>query len=276
MYSGRLRYRDDYVWTEPLDAPLREIARNIELPKLEAGLMPVFERCVRYCVENAPEWAHVCCPSPHEALESACMLLGIEKLVFGIIDEPESVHALFEALTETHVQVTLRMKELVGEPRDRCVAHPGVYMPATRIANDAIVNLSPPMIKAFFNPYVYKFAKGVGTEICMHWCAIPSHPGQHVIEAILACGAITGIATHPPALGLDTKDPVALGKALDGRFALSIGVSLPDKPEAFRAWAEALAFRWERPTGIIMRGGVTSVEQGRAYMAIWREVWGAP
>ena len=274
MYGSKQKYRDDHVWTEPLAAPFAQIVRNLELPTLNDGLFPTFERCVRYCVQNAPEWAHVCCPSPHAALESASMLIGIDKMVFGMMDEPAAMQTLLEALAETHIQATLRMKELVGEPPDRCVAHPGVYMPATRIANDTIVNLSPALIRQFFNPHMQSFAQGIGSEVCMHWCAIPSHPGQHVLSAIAECTAITGIATHPPALGLSTRDPVALQRALDGRFALSIGIALPKTTREFQAWTEELASRWARPTGIILRSSVSSAEQGHKYMSIWREIWG--
>ena len=57
-----------------------------------------------------------------------------------LLDQPDRIHTLFAALTETHVQTTVRLKEILGEPADRMVSHKGTYLPATRLACDAVVN----------------------------------------------------------------------------------------------------------------------------------------
>ena len=278
MYGGQVQFRSAHAWTTAKDDFPSELAQGLsglvdEPPDAEAGLMPSFERSVRYFVRNAPEWVHVCPPSPHDPLESAAMLMGADKLILAALDDPELIHGLMHSLCRTHVESALRMKELTGEPPDRCVTHAGQYLPVTRIANDSIVNLNPEMIHEFCNPYTAQYADRIGTEICVHWCSVPENPGRHVVKAFEACRAITGIATQLPAIGLATSDPAKVQLALAGRFAMPLGVKLPETHLEFRAWAEGLTRRWDPPAGIILSGQVSSVEQGRKLMATWRDVW---
>jgi hypothetical protein len=271
MYGSRIEELES-VWAHPLEGTLGEIVDGLQSPPLDAGLMPDYERCARYFRDRAPDWAHVCSPIPHEALESALYLRG-QDLFIEMLDQPERMHALFGALTETHVQTILRLKEILGEPSDRMVSHKGTYMPATRLACDAVVNLSPQLIGTFFVPYLRRLATQIGTRIHLHWCSIATNPARHVPGALEeARNFLSGIATHHHCFG-DSNDPVYIQRALGGRFAMTLDLPRRAPVDAFREWAADLAARWENPTGVLIRTVVRSVDEGRAYMDIWRAAW---
>lgn len=259
------------VWARPLSKSLAEIVDS-RLPTLNDGLMPAYERCARYFVEHAPDWAHVCSPIAHEALESAVYLRG-PSLYMEMFDQPDELQALFTALTETHIQTTRRIKEIVGEPPDRMVTHKGTYMPATRLACDSVVNLSPTLLKQLFVPHLRRLAHAIGTRIHLHWCSIAANPARHVPAALEeANDVISGISTHYHCFG-DSEDPVFLQGALRGRFALTLDLARRESVAAFRRWADDLSQRWTSPTGVLLRIVVSSVDEGRAYMDAWRDAW---
>lgn len=260
------------VWARPVKKTLIDIVDGLAPPSLDAGLMPAYARNTQYFVDHAPKWAHVCSPIPHEALESAVYLLG-QDLFVAMHDHPDEVHALFRALTQTHVATILRLKEILGEPRDRMVSHKGTYLPATRLACDSVVNLSPVMLANFFIPHIRHLARTIGTRIHLHWCSIAANPARHVPGTLArAPDVFTGIATHYHCFG-ESDDPVVLQESLGGRFALTLDLQARQSISAFRYWAEDLEGRWEQPTGVILRMIVKSVDDGRERMDIWREVW---
>jgi hypothetical protein len=270
MYGAEV-VEAESVWARPLGASLAEMVDGLHEPPLDAGLMPAFERNVRYFVENAPDWAHVCSPIPHEGLESAVYLRG-QALFTEMFDDEARLQALLAALTSTHVATTQRIKRMVGEPPDRMVSHKGTYMPATRIACDSVVNLSPAMLRRFFLPHVTRLAGAIGTRIHLHYCSIAGNPAAHVPAALSACEAISGLSTMAPTFAV-ANDPPALQQALAGRFAMTVDLPALESAAAFAAWANELAQRWLSPTGVIARIVVRSVDEGRARMDAWRAAW---
>jgi len=153
------------------------------------------------------------------------------------------------------------------------VSHKGTYMPATRLACDAVVNLSPQLIGTFFTHHLRRLARQIGTHIHLHWCSIATNPARHVPGALEeARDFLSGIATQYHCFG-DSDDPAFIQRALRGRFAMTLGLPRRASVEAFREWAADLAARWENPTGVLIRTVVRSVDEGRAYVEIWHAAW---
>jgi|GEM_PF-7113652 len=271
MYGAEIVEKES-VWARPLSGDLDDIVSRLELPALDAGLMPAYERNVRFFVDRAPDWAHVCSPIAHEALESANYLRGT-RLYTEMIDQPERVQQLLAALTQTHIETTARIKTIVGEPADCMVSHKGTFLPATRLACDSIVNLSTAMIRAFFSPHLERLASTLGTSVHLHWCSIRTNPARHVPVALAPCRAISGLATMHHCFG-DSNDPPDLQASLKGRYALTVDLPARDSRQEFARWAQELAQRWQTPSSVIIRILVTSVDEGRARMDAWREAWG--
>ena len=153
------------------------------------------------------------------------------------------------------------------------VSHSGCYLPATRVAGDSVVNLSPNLINEFFIPYVQKMADGIGTELHLHYCSISTAPATHILDALVDCRAIAGLSSHRYTYGGRT-DPVDLQRYVKKRYALFFGdYEQPKTTPGFRSWASDLAERWRDPRGIILGIGADTPERGREFRHIWDEVW---
>lgn len=255
------------AWAEHFDTEIEEI---IELFDVNGGLMKKFENNIALMKQKAREDAHLCVTYVAPT-ETAIGLLGVERLLMEMYDNTDNVHKLFKAITNAHIKTILHLKGLLNESNDQMVSHTLTYFPCNRIAGDSVANLSPDLIQEFFNPYMQELGDGVGGNIHFHYCSIETNPLSHVWKKLMNCKRITGLETHHYTFN-GINDPVELQKMVEERFVISI--YWPSDKNEFERLSRDLVKRWKKPTGIIFKTDVKSVEEGRVLMKIWKDIWG--
>lgn len=164
---------------------------------------PMMERAIEYMeyfLETVPEWIHIYLPDTQGPFDLAHLLYGTD-IFYEIYDDSPFVHYLLDLTTEIFIQVTERLKEIVGEERDSCYhGHAltrGIYMKngGTRVSEDSATLLSPEQIDTFVLPYVEKALSHFGGGF-IHFCG----KNDYLLESFLRLKGVRAINLGNPEL----------------------------------------------------------------------------
>jgi len=129
---------------------------------------------IQFFKEKLPEWIHVYLPDTIGPFEIAHSVYG-DNLFCDIYDDPSFVHYLLELCTDVYIQVTERLKKIIGEEKRNCyhghALSRGIYMRngGTRISEDSATLISPRHIDKFVIPYDEKALEAFGGGF-IHFC----------------------------------------------------------------------------------------------------------
>jgi len=165
--------KDTFAWiTSHLS---KDEIRGFNFPDL--GKTDLMKRAIEYLQffkEKLPEWIHVYLPDTLGPFEIAHAVYG-DNIFYDLYDDPEFVHHLLELCVTMYIQVTKKLKEVLGEERTICYhGHAlvrGIYMRngGTRISEDSATLLSPKHIDEFVIPYDRRALEAFGGGF-IHYC----------------------------------------------------------------------------------------------------------
>lgn len=182
LFGATVHVDSQTTWVEGCHdaaAVRRIIDRGV--PDLEAGLgKRVFETIGLYrgWLDDAGlrDFVHIFQADTQSPFDCAYLLWGHE-IYLAMTDEPETVHALLDLVTETTVRFVRRMKAVMQEPPDR-MYHWWYRVPAAvRVVDDVSINLSPAMYDEFNRPYNERLFAAFGAGY-MHYCGNGLHAQQ--------------------------------------------------------------------------------------------------
>jgi hypothetical protein len=278
-------------FAEPVFHSIEEAAR-LQVPSLDAGILPRIVRAIDWFRKNAPADIPLATPPETDPFDVLLLLFGSDVLLW-MAEEPETIHHALRVITEAFIRVQRQWKTLLGEPPREKVTYLGNWIPGIRVAADALVNLSPAMIREFCWPVFSQIADEFG-PILVHYCPSPGQKYYHVLPAVLECPHVLGVDTSGGVDYFDSpENPSRLstqgvligdcGFKTPARFANTDIVAASTNINRFsfkeREWEQiedwlARDFMQLSTTGqrgLILRTTVTSVAEGRELFALWQE-----
>ena len=252
-------------WIRPCIADIGDVDKLRE-PDLSAGLMPLVVEAIRYFQARVPAGVWICPPFEQGPLTMALLLRG-PALYTDLHESPGQVHKLLRLCTDTFIKIQTYFKEVLGEPLGEHVSWKGTVVPGMRVADDCAVNLSPAALEEFDIPYLKEIARAFGGGVLVHYCSIPTAPGNHVLVAF---------SRHPEILGVDSQPNVLpyFWQHLPRLEGTVTPVTTVDATtdEEFRAQAIPFWQHLRRRTGVILQTTAPDVEAARRRLAIWAEL----
>jgi hypothetical protein len=183
---------NDYPWL--ISHLSKKEIINLKIPNLDNTEM--MKRAIDYLdffKETLPEWIHVYQPDTQGPFDIAHAIYG-SNLFIDIYDDPYFVHKLMELSTELYIQVSKRLKKVIGEENDKCYhGHAlvrGIYMAngGTRISEDSATLIAPQHIDEFVIPYDQK-ALQVFKGGFIHYCGYH----EYLLESYLKLPEVRAI-----------------------------------------------------------------------------------
>lgn len=232
---------------ESLDEVKRAIAQGV--PDLDGGLMGRVSETEAFFKEalspypKLRETVHIQVCDTQGPFNLAAEILG-PRIYTDLYDEPQILHELLEAVTETYIAVTKRGKDTLGE--DYASGYHWHYRlrGGARIAEDFALSISPRAYEGFVKPYNERaFAPFQGGYIL--YCG----QGEQVLDLMLSTKGVNGILVWSE-------------KAED-----LLTIYEKAKPQGVAVlWMGPLPSPMKLETGVLLEQVVSSVKEGRALM----------
>ena len=215
-----------------------EDIKKLKIPNPEnSGLMPKVLAFLDYMRRNS--FLPVGITDLQGPLATANQLMGLDKLIYLMADEPLAVHELMDKVTETLIVWVKKQKEAIGEPLTECIADQCIYTgrhAGVWLSDDDAVLISPKLYKEFVVPYNSRIFKAFGGG-CLHYCG----GATHQIENFLHTEALRAINNS---LMYKVGAFRELKSKLEGRIVLLAGDLTPvDYEEYFSEMFTNVSFR---------------------------------
>jgi uroporphyrinogen-III decarboxylase len=159
-----------------------EDVRNLRPPDPERdGLMPTVLRYLRYMREHSV--VPVGITDFQGPLTTANQLMGYDKLIYLMYDEPAAAHALMDTITTGLIDWVRAQKAVIGEPNGYCISdqqvytgpHAGVWM-----SDDDAVLVSTDLYREFVVPYNSRILTAFGGGF-VHYCGNATHHADNFL-----------------------------------------------------------------------------------------------
>lgn len=160
-----------------------EDIRRLQIPDPEKdGLMPRVLAFQRYMKEHS--FLPVGITDFQGPLTTANQLMGYDKLIYLMQDNPAAVHELMEKITETLIRWVKAQKEVIGEPLNECFGDQQVYVGKNAgiwFSDDDCVLMSPKTYREFVVPYNARILQEFGGGI-LHYCGNGTHQAENFLQ----------------------------------------------------------------------------------------------
>jgi hypothetical protein len=145
------------------------------------GLMPTVLRYLRHMKANSV--LPVGITDFQGPLTTANQLMGYDKLIYLMYDEPEAAHRLMDAVTSGLIRWVRHQKEVLGEPDGYCVGdqqvhigpHGGVWF-----SDDDAVLVNADLYREFVVPYNSRILTEFGGGF-VHYCGNATHHADNFL-----------------------------------------------------------------------------------------------
>ena len=216
---------------------LRDI-KELSIPDPENdGLMPKVLAYLRYMKLHS--FLPVGITDIQGPLTTANQLMGFEKLIYLMEDEPLAAHELMDKITEALIQWIKRQKEVIGEPLTECIGDQQVYTgrhAGIWFSDDDAVLISPRLYKEFVVPYNSRICKVFGGG-CLHFCGNATHQVDNFLH-IDSLRAINNSLMH------NIRSFRELKAKVEGRIVLfAVDLTPEDKEQYLKELFEAISYK---------------------------------
>lgn len=86
--------------------------------------------------------------------------MGLDKLIYLMVDEPLAAHALMDKITEALIGWVKKQKEVTGEPLTECIGDQCIYTgrhAGVWLSDDDAVLISPSSTRSLWSPTTREF-----------------------------------------------------------------------------------------------------------------------
>lgn len=245
-------------------------AEELDLPPMDAGVMPEMLGIMRYYRERLPGWVHLVSPMPAGAFSTALELRGSDMLI-ELVERPEACRRLIDLCTQLQIDVEREFRRVSGEPEDVHVSNFGVLGAGLRIGDDSMVNLSPDMIRDFCIPTYRRTCEAFPGRGHVHFCTLAHSRFDHVFPVFAQSEDVAVVSTQ---FGIDYYQDHL--DELRGRLAVEAfyGDACADickRHGSFAAWADDFVPRFKGESGLVMYLAAGDVEEGHRVWAAWQD-----
>ncbi len=167
--------------------------RRLELPDPEKdGLMPRVLEFQRYMRANS--FLPVGITDFQGPLTTANQLMGYDRLIYLMQDDPTVLHELMDKITTALIGWAKRQKREIGELLTECISDQQIYTgrhAGIWFSDDDCVLMSPTSYREFVVPYNSRILREFGGG-CLHYCG----NGTHQAENFLATDGLLAVNTY--------------------------------------------------------------------------------
>jgi uroporphyrinogen-III decarboxylase len=164
--------------------------RRLRVPDPQRdGLMPRVLECLRYMKENSD--LPVGITDFQGPLTTANQLMGYDKLIYLMMDDPPAMHQLMDTVTDGLITWFQAQKELIGEGPGYCIGNQIVYTGPNIgiwLSDDDAVLIDADLYREFVVPYNSRILTAFGGGI-VHYCG----NGSHHADNFLATDGLKGL-----------------------------------------------------------------------------------
>jgi len=199
------------------------------------GLMPKVLETISYMKNNS--FLPIGITDCQRPLATANQLMGYDKLIYLMVDNPKAAHELMEKITESLIVWIKRQKQEIGEAQNECFGDQQIYTgkhSGVWIADDDAVLMDPKSYREFVVPYNSKLLQAFDGGI-IHYCGSATHQ----IDNFLNTEGLVGLNVY----ALHDLDALAeLKRRIEGRVVLIACDFTPANYQAyFRRMRETLS-----------------------------------
>jgi uroporphyrinogen-III decarboxylase len=158
----------------PVQTP-DDIARLRVADPSTSGMMPTVLEFLRYMRENSV--LPVGITDFQGPLTTANQLMGYDKLMYLMYDDPKAAHMLMDVVTDSLIGWVRAQKAVIGEPLDYCISDQQVYMGSQGgvwFSDDDAVLISADLYREFVVPYNSRILTAFGGG-AIHYCGNATH-----------------------------------------------------------------------------------------------------
>lgn len=245
---------------------------ELDVPSLDAGIIPDVQRILRFYRERLPEWIHLVTPMPCGPFSVAMELRGMD-IIYDLVDQPDLCRHLIEICALAQVRVEHAFRAITGAPprQERHVTNFGILGAGRRLGEDSFVNLSPDMMRDFCLPGFRLANERMGGRAHIHFCSLAHSRFEHVYPVLAASDDVTVVSSQ---FGFEYYEQHL--EQLRGRLAVETFYGdaygyVCSKFGSFANWANEFVPRFKDASGLVMYLSVSSVEEGRQVWAAWQE-----
>ena len=189
--------KDTFAWlTSRLS---KEEIRKFNFPNLDKiDMLKKSIEYIKFFKETLPEWIHVYLPDTLGPFEIAHAVYG-NNIFYDLYDDSKFVHYLLSLCTDIYIQITEKLKEVLGEEKTNCfhghALSRGIYMRngGTRISEDSATLISPQQIDEFVIPYDQKALEALGGGF-IHFCG----KNEYLLESYLKLNKVRAVNLGNP------------------------------------------------------------------------------
>ncbi len=212
--------------------------RRLRVPDPERdGLMPTVLEYLRYMKENSD--LPIGFTDHQGPLTTANQLMGYDKLIYLMMDDPVAMHQLMDVITDGLITWVQAQKDLIGDPPGYCIANQSMYTGeniGVWLSDDDAVLIDADLYREFVVPYNSRILTAFDGGI-VHYCGNASHHA----DSFLATDGLKGLNVFTLH---DFDALVKLHERVKDRLVLFIGDFTPlDYRPYFDRMAELIELR---------------------------------
>jgi uroporphyrinogen-III decarboxylase len=157
--------------------------RKLEIPDPHKdGLMPKVLEYLDYMKANS--FLPVGITDFQGPLTTANQLMGYDKLIYLMHDDPKATHELMDKVTTALIEWVKAQKEVIGEPLDECISDQQVYLGKNGgvwFSDDDAVLMSTRTYREFVVPYNSRILTEFGGG-AVHYCGNATHHAENFLN----------------------------------------------------------------------------------------------
>jgi uroporphyrinogen-III decarboxylase len=240
--------------------------RELAIPRPERdGLMPRVLEVQAYM--KARSFLPVGITDLQGPLTTANQLMGYDKLIYLMADDPRAVHELMDKITEALILWVKAQKKVIGEPLGECSGGHQIYYgnnAGVWLSDDDTVLMSARAYREFVVPYNSRILEAFGGG-SVHFCGKAAHQADNFL-ATRGLRAINNYTVYNLSAFRELK------QKLEGRIAVFACDYTPvDYAGYFRELLEGLSYR-----GLVVLSDYSPVMgllKGGKYDAVSRDLY---
>ena len=247
--------------------PTIEDAVTAGVPTPESPLMDEMMEVLQAAKGALPEGFSLCFPPCSSPFDLAQLLVPGEEFLTSLILKPELALRFLENLTSLCIQVIDAVRaELRGTPSE-FVTNRGIHFPGLRLPCDAIVNLSPDLLRQFVLPILARFGERYG-RLMIHFCTTPA-PSGHVLPVLCESPHVGGVDNwQGPDVFLGDS---ALAR-MQSRVAVvgDVDLTTPARMDAFLARDPVRDVPRQGGRTLVLNTRAPSIDEARRIYSAWQ------
>jgi len=176
-YGAREEWAGDHYWVEPILADAAEAYELRQPDFTRQGLAAQLLETTRFFRRATAGRLPVQMPDMQGPLDLASTMLGAERLMLAMYDNPDAVHRLLDQMTRDFITY-MHLQEVASEGSlvpIHCM--PTVWLPSGRamsLSEDMLAVVSPPLYEQFAVPYNERISAEFG-GVVIHSCGSWEH-----------------------------------------------------------------------------------------------------